>query len=377
MALSTSCTKAPEVLDVDTLVARCDQDPSSAACRALVTARGVTLPSSTARGTWQAPALRVFVRPDGEVIVGDRVASVRQQVHHTIEGLDGAFARIREVAEVAESPAVLVYADQARAYGDVVDVLYTASRAGFDDLWVAVETQDGPGALRVGAPRTWDPDDHRKVEAMCSIHLSITGRRVKVQACGEEPVDLELGDGDAIAELKRASRKKVSGDQGAMVRADADTRWPVVVGVLDALRGPGCSLHDDGAACDPLWIVFDLEPPIPWRPGSWDMLQVTVADVELYSTAKRPRDLAKLRELANRKLPDIAACLRASDAMRLRMPEKIHVFLGTDDTGKEVSAAARVPACVPEAFAPQVENIAAFVPGDAGITLAITVSTEP
>ena len=374
IALWTACTKAPAVLDVETLLARCDQDPSSDACHALVAARGVTLASSTARGTWETPALRVFLRPDGEVIFGDLVASVRQQEHHRIVGLDGALERLREDAE---PPAVLLYADRARTYGDVVDVLYTTSRAGFHDLRVAVETQDGPWALDVAAPQTWDPDNHRIVEAKCSIHLTVAGGRVKVKACGEEAVDLELGDVDAIAELKRASRKRVRGDQGARVWADADTPWPVVVGVLDALRGPGCSLHGGGPACDPLGIMFDLEPPIPWRPGSWDKLQVTVERVEGYGTAKRPRDLAKLRKRVDRTLPAIAACLRGSDVMRLQMPDNIVIFLGTDDAGKEASAAPHVPACVPEAFAPQVENISAFVPGDAGITLAISVPTEP
>lgn len=372
----SGCARAPGAPDLSALVAECTGRPDGPACNALLANRGVVLPTSTGTGSWDPASDAIFVAADGSVYARAWSGTLGEIEHHRLPGLAATLPEMEtRHGWPTEEHETLVFADATSSYGSVVDVLYTADRNHLAPLSVGVQTEAGPAALPVGAPLSWNPDDTRVYDRRCCMNAELEPEAIELEPCGGARVRLPLSDVDGIAELA----EEQDADGCVSMRGDPKARWRDAVAVLDAIRSPGCPLEEDRAdrdrGCRPISVSFDHDPPIPWRPGNWDAITVSVGKIDLYETAKRPRDEATLRARAEAVLPEVTECLRTLEIMRLQRPETVTVTLMTD-AGREVSMPMAEhprshPLCVGEAFAPIADRVVQLLPGDAVVFFEI------
>ena len=378
LALVGACTRVSGLAGLPGLVAECTGDPQGPACNALLANRGVALPTSTGQGTWDPGAEGIFVSHDGSVHARDWSGTLGDIEYHRLPGLAGVLPTLESNdGWTDDEHLTMVFGDGGLFYGSIVDLLYTADRNHLAPLTVGVQTEAGPAAMPVGASWTWDPEDTRIRDFACCMRAKLEVDAVELEPCGGELVRASLSD---LGPIVRAAEHEPHPNGCVEMKGAAEARWSDAIAVLDAIRSPGCPLVPDRAdrdrGCRPIGVVLEHDPPIPWRPGNWDAITVTVGEIELQDSAPRPRDPAIVRKRAEAALPAVTECLRTSEAMRLRRPERILVSLMTDE-GREVSMATagnatqQMPACVPEAFAPLTDRAAHLLPGDAVVFLEI------
>ena len=340
-------------------------------------AHALSLPRGIGRAAIIDDAARVFVHPDVLLVGSTYIALIeagrvaeRSVSHHHIEALHDAL-RIGD-----QTRPVVVHADRALAFGTVIDVLYTASRAGRQKLRFAVAGEPAVEGFRISPAWTWDPTAGKQVHQPCGVDAVFDGAQVSVSLCGAPTSLIALDD---LAAMRRVASESLAAGHDPVVRfrGPAAVPWETVVTIIDALGGPECVPEDHQVPprnCGSLGAIVDLDPPLPRAPGNWAALRVSFDSVTLWASARRPRSEAELRERVTAAVPALESCLRASNVMQQGMPESVTVVLGTDEKGREVSRLQDelVPSCVAEAFAPSATDYRDVIAGDAHLTLRIT-----
>lgn len=337
------------------------------------------LARATPRRAFPTDGIEVVISRDRVSVGGVRVASIAdgrlpadEVAHHHVAGL------AQQLRTTTATSPVVIHADELTRFGAVVDAMYTAHGIGRDELAIAVAPvapNGSAGVITVNAPRTWDHDlDDRVEDHAC----------VSVAQVGDATVMLTTCDGVS----RRFAIEDAAGMQGhtaslganiVRVTADADVGWSTIVRVIDALGGPPW----DHAAIEARTIrahhvVLDLDPPIPWRAGRWDALEVRLDHVELIEHADRVRDRAQLEARATAIIPALQRCLRGSDALRLRVPDHLSIVLATHPELGDVAFTDErtAPACATALVAVLPPRIVEVVPGDAVLHFAIDVPPE-
>lgn len=337
------------------------------------------LARATPRRAFPTDGVEIAISRDRVSLDGVQVASIAdgrvradEVVHHHVAGLAQLLRNT-----TATSP-VVIHADELTRFGAVVDVMYTAHGIGRDELAIAVApvaANGSAGVITVNAARTWDHDiDERVEEHACVTIAQVRDATVVLTTCDDVAQRFAIDDADGMQ--RHVARV---GANIVQVVADADVGWSTIVRVIDALGGPPW----DHAAIDARTIrahhvVLDLDPPIPWRAGRWDGLEVRLDHVELIEYADRVRDRSQLEARATALIPALQRCLRGSDALRLRVPDELSIVLATHPELGDVAFTSQrtAPACAAALVAPMPPRIVEVVPGDAVLHFAIDVPPE-
>lgn len=338
---------------------------------------GVVLPRAATRAPVPAHALEVFVQPDGVLVDGVRLAGIDAAGiagarHHRSEPLDD---RLRG-GDVAVP--VVVFADRSVPFGSVIDVMYSASQAGRESLAFAVAGDPMPGAIAFAGPRTWDPaTDDIHIDAACGTRVVLDGLRARITPCVGPETFIDVMDAATLASMG-ALLVATRYERYLHLQAPAVTPWATVVGVIDGLAAAPCPGPPDAEPsheCRPWGVLVDLDPPLPWHPGDWDALKLSIYDIDPEPSAARRRRYTepKLRARAQRAIPALERCLRSSADLRLRMPRCIELLLAYDDDDREVAVMfpMRAPLCAAEVFAPLATQVTRLLPGDASVRFAV------
>lgn len=314
------------------------------------------------------PAAEVFVTlsPDAIVVNGETLTKLdagkltegsieRGQITSLRTFLDGRRAQRRELLDTPgmtpedETMAIVVAAGSDTPAGLVLDVLFTAARAGWTEMALMGISGDEGAAIRVTPPIAWlageRPAMRRASEPMI-VQVDPTG--ITVDGVGE-PTRLtatECDDHDvcfdqpAVATALAEAHRQYD-DQTVFTLQVADG-VPVasMAAVIDLARGTDCklaSVYDAlPAECQFIHAVVDGKPPRNWRTGVAHTLSLGAATAKTYHE-DRPTNRHQARVLAQYEQvrESLRACLLADEAFVAHAePRPFSILYGTDRGSK-------------------------------------------
>jgi len=171
-------------------------------------------------------------------------------------------------------------ADLATPFGTIIDVVFTATTAGFDEAEIVV-VGDGLHAIPLHRPGAEpEPDAHLRHERPLAFTLVVHHDSVEAGAEGMSPMKrfpsfpkcdpstLRCIDSEAIAGFSKQLQSLFPHEREVTVRVDADVLLDAVVAIIDAARGDRCHLQPTLAG-EPLELecqffrpIVDAEPPL-------------------------------------------------------------------------------------------------------------------
>jgi biopolymer transport protein ExbD len=181
---------------------------------------------------------------------------------------------------------VELVADRATPFGTIVDVLFTATAAGFDEAELVV-LGDGLRAIPLHRPGA-EPEPHPHLRYERPLAFTLLVHRDSVEAGADmmsplrhfpnlpgcEPSSSLCVDRETVAAMSKQLESLFPHESEVTVRVDADVPLEVVVALIDAARGEGCRLQPalEGGEVPPechfFRAIVDAEPPLlfPARP---------------------------------------------------------------------------------------------------------------
>ncbi|MEZ4449746.1 MAG: hypothetical protein R3B09_09710 [Nannocystaceae bacterium] len=227
---------------------RCRERGTSDACVRALRLRGVEPPISTARRRKSVDhEPRLLLGRDAIYWEGKFLAPLDRGIGYDL--IEWVTRGSPEASDLE------IAADRDLPFEYVIDVLYeTRWNAGMRVSLVAIHN-GSMVQIPVDLPRTWFDDEERPSAA----RVVIDGTNVRVTMNDGETLSADSIEAlTAIAEREAAIR---SLSWGYHVKVTPTTHLDVVVRVLDALRGPKCTMGDqDPGPCFLVGPIVDLEP---------------------------------------------------------------------------------------------------------------------
>jgi biopolymer transport protein ExbD len=179
---------------------------------------------------------------------------------------------------------VELVADRATPFGTIVDVVFTATAAGFDETELVVRSDEvvtlAEGLRAIPLPRPGAelvPHPHLRPEHPWRFILFVHRDFVEAAADksrripnlpGCEPSSSLCVDRETIAGMSKQLKMLYPRETEVTLRVDADVPLEAVVAIVDAVRGEGCHLRPslEGGEVEPECEFFrpiiDAEPPL-------------------------------------------------------------------------------------------------------------------
>ncbi len=225
-------------------------------CEAMMAKRGIRAPSSTSDEPLHA-GIEVTLTPAAIRVGHDEIMSLHEgraadPTVHVLGPLRDAIDAIIADETDGGPLALQLLADADTPYRTVVDVLFTASKAGLDSTQLVVLDAGQARGLSVFEPRAWrrpsgEPKDAPPAATWVTVTADAVTLRVTDDTTHRETTSTlarrcEPGSACARALTAAAQRVKAQRPHETLAHIDADDgiRLQQVIDVADALRGPDC-----------------------------------------------------------------------------------------------------------------------------------------
>jgi hypothetical protein len=227
--------------------------------RARVEVAGLAALEADRHGLTIAVSPTEVVLLDGATLYADptlelvRADPRRAEAHRIVALHDAMLAKVE--ANPALETALLIVDPQVET-GVLIDVLYTAGKAGMTSYGFAVSTDEGPRVLTIRAPRACEPGSGgfeclrpvfmlardgvfpRVSPAQRDLACSLAGPRRRGLSDQEGRCPLPRGDFDAMAALLDALPRMADACPTATITAENDIAWAELAELAAWLQGP-------------------------------------------------------------------------------------------------------------------------------------------
>lgn len=308
-------------------------------CEYYVAGLDVVLPRSTSNARIQ-PAVDVMITSTGVSVEGEAVADGFER--HVSRALLGTLeARTERVA--------LVHADADLPFATFANVAFTANKAGYEEIDLAVHAERSLRRIPLAVPRAWLrprqwPRMERALEFQVHVHrnaveLKVAGggpgtRLPGVPGCASSaPECLALHD-----EMKKY-KKLFPHETVATFVTDDDVPMQDLVAVMDIVRGLECELPLDGGSIPDtcLWwqAIVETSPPLFWNIDRIQAIRLGEPTFELREAGGvKPEPL--LRAIASSR-ETIEACVLANLPLLRDLGDDIFLAVARSPDGELVA----------------------------------------
>jgi biopolymer transport protein ExbD len=308
-------------------------------CEYYVAGLDVVLPRSTSNSRIQ-PAVDLMIASTGVSVEGEPVD----------EGFERHVSRgLLATLEARTERAALLHADAGLPFATFANVAFTANKAGYEEIDVAVHAERSLRRIPLAVPRAWlSPREWPRMERSLELEVHVHRNALELKVGGGGPGTRFEGvpgcassapECLALADEMKKYKKLFPHETVATFVTDDDVPMQDLVAVMDIVRGLECELPLDGGAIPDtcLWwqAIVETSPPLFWNIDRIQAIRLGEPTFELREAGGvKPKPL--LRAIASSR-ETIEACLLANLPLLRDLGDDIFLAVARAPDGKLVA----------------------------------------